>query len=325
VGACGSQEKSRSRGELNANATMQGTKIALIVVSCLLMLTAALFSVYVALDRQHMKLMQETFRDAPLVTEALPHLMIAFEKQVAADVEEGEGEPDMAGLIIETRDHHNLRGVMDNFRAKFPDVPIYIFHGLTNKDWLQERYGDDPAGVHMIPLESDNLTIQQYNYLMTRPELWDHIHARHVLVFQTDSVLFTNSQVQIEQYFKYDYVGAPWHTLYHYYVRNAFMFRALDKHTWAGNGGLSLRRRSTMVAITTDVPYLSIPYAAEDVYFSNAMDQVDGVVLPTREVAARLFFERIETDELPLGAHKYLPKTHTDLIEDNERLIINKY
>lgn len=278
-----------------------------------LVIVSALFAAYVVLDRHHMNNVENTLKEAPLIIESLPQLKQLDKPYVP-----------LAGLIIETRDHVNLIPVIQNFQKVLPDTPVYLFHGISNETKVKEAFGDT---VYYIPIKADTITIRQYNYLMTRPELWQSIKAEKVFVFQTDSTLFSKSKVSLDEYDAYDYVGAPWSRLYKYYVRNAFMFRGANKHVWSGNGGLSLRRRSTMERVCTEFPYLSIPYAPEDVYYSNAMDRLTEpeAKLPTREEGARLFYESIESNELPLGCHKYLPKRFQDDITPEERAIIENY
>ena len=300
---------------------MKPVVIGLIVVSCVFVITLTLFITYIVLDRQYFTAIHKTLEEAPLVMDTLPILGDIYNSERSTK----EHEPKLAGLIVEARDHPNLIPVIDNFQYRLPDVPIYVFHGITNLEKLTRKYGKNPKNIHFIRINSDNLTIRQYNYLMTRPELWRSIHAENVLVFQTDSVLFSESKVNIEDYYKYDYVGAPWGKMYRYYIRNAFLFRALDKHTWTGNGGLSLRKRTTMAEVTHRFPYLSIPYVAEDVYFSNALDSMDDIKLPERVNAAKLFFESIQSDEIPFGAHRFIPDKFKSQIKPEEMAILEKY
>lgn len=55
----------------------------------------------------------------------------------------------------------------------------------------------------------------------------------HVLLFQSDSMLCANAARSVEDYFAYDFVGAP-----------------IASHLGVGyNGGLSLRKRGTIMRI----------------------------------------------------------------------------
>lgn len=57
--------------------------------------------------------------------------------------------------------------------------------------------------------------------------------AEWLLVFQTDSILCANARQSINNWLEYDWVGAPWN----------------PGGTWGGNGGLSLRRVSSIIDI----------------------------------------------------------------------------
>jgi len=279
---------------------------------------AALLVIHSLLEYNYRKGVEQTIKESPVVQAVGPKLtgVPAFFP---------DREPPLVGLIVETRPHHNLIPVIENFRTVLPDVPIYVIHGTLNAKVLQDTFGDQSDIFRFIQMDVDNLTIRQYNYLMTMPSLWAGLQGRHVLVFQTDSVLFSKSKVRLDSFFKYDYVGAPWRSLYKHYVRNAFLFRALDYHTSAGNGGLSLRRRETMLKVCEQFPYLSIPYASEDVYFSNAMEHMTGASVPEQSVAATFSYESILADQLPFGAHKFYPDCFSALITPSERDILLGY
>lgn len=286
------------------------------IVLGLWLVTAALFAVYVSLVHGHIRNVEQTILES--------HQVADVPQQLHTVESFAEVNPPVVGLIVEPRNHVNLLPVLANFRRILPQVPLYVLHSAQNRDVLHAAYAHDPA-VRLVDMGVDNLTIRQYNCIMTMPNLWANLRGEHILVFQTDSVLFSQSRVHLEDYLQYDYVGAPWKFLYKFYFRNAFMFRGLDDHTWAGNGGLSLRRRALMQEICANQPYLSIPYMNEDVYFSNAMDHWPNVKLPSSRDAARLFFESVYADELPLGCHKYLPTRFISQIADDERAIIENY
>ena len=236
---------------------------------------------------------------------------------------------DMVGVIVEPREHHNLIPVLKNFQEVFPTKTVFVFHGTNNEEMILRAMTDgtiQSEKIVMMPLNLPQLTIRQYNYLLTHAQFYEKLPGDFLLIFQTDSILFTNSKVNIQDFMHYDYVGAPWNVL-NRIKRNmdsALQFNSISRHNESGNGGLSLRRRNTMLETVKKLPYLSIPHIPEDVYFSNALHEM-GASIPTDEEAAKLFFERVETGELPLGAHKHLPKNNADLITEEERKIVESY
>lgn len=232
----------------------------------------------------------------------------------------------LMGLIVEPRDHVNLIPVIENFKTVLPNIPIRILCGPANKETLS-RYDQDES-VELVDMGVENLCIEQYNYIMTRPKLYESLPAKHVLVFQTDSVLFTqNDSVDLHDYLVYDYVGAPWtmqKNVKHNWNLSVMNMERCDFTKYGGNGGLSLRNVEVFAAICEDIPYTSIPIVPEDVYFSYVLKMAKAK-LPTSKVAAQLFFESVYSDKLPFGAHKFIPKRFSHLITDDEIKIVEHY
>lgn len=113
-------------------------------------------------------------------------------------------------------------------------------------------------------------TMSDYNYLMTDIKFWDKLPFDYVLIFQHDSGLLCNG---VEQFTKYDYVGAPW---------------KFQEH--GGNGGLSLRSRTSMVETLKRFKYLGMKkHGNEDIFFSNFLYGR----LATRDVCSRFSVETI--------------------------------
>jgi hypothetical protein len=212
---------------------------------------------------------------------------------------------ELLAVIVEPRAHHNLIPVIKNMMKKVSN--IWVLHGLNNKDMLRTEFKgpEFKDAIHCIELPVENLSMVQYNCLMTMPEFYEMLPAKHILVFQCDSCIFEKSKVKLEDFYKYDYVGAPFIT------------------GGVGNGGLSLRRREKMIKITKEYDFLP-RYKNEDLYFYDLLRRGEGK-LPSDDVAAKCFFEHIGSDELPFGAHKYVPKKHLGLISKDELSILNGY
>lgn len=226
----------------------------------------------------------------------------------------------LGAVIVEPRAHHNLLPVLRNVRQKLPDTPIFWFHGTENDMEL------DVSNVYKVNLGVSNLSLTEYNCLMTCALFYERLPCEYLLMFQTDSVLFSRSTVKLEDYFEYDYVGAPWSSELHtYYLRNILTWRGSKRHQGAGNGGLSLRKRDVVLRTIQHVPYVDSPYFPEDVYFSFAFYEMGGVKLPSAEKAAALFFEHKYADKLPFGAHKFVPEKFKDEIKPDELNILNTY
>jgi len=231
----------------------------------------------------------------------------------------------LVAAIVESRTHRNLIPVIRNVRQVLPGTPIRVFHGNLNRGMLLEalRREIDADEVRLIPLGLEGLNMEQYNLLMTSPRYYEACDGRHVLVFQTDAVLFSRSRVKLDEFIGFDYVGAAWQECGESSFR-ANSFRALPPINRVGNGGLSLRRREKMIETAVNTPYLSTPFIQEDVYFAHALP-AHGAVLPSVAQSARFSFEQVLGTELPFGAHKYMPKDFRDQIRDEERAIIENH
>lgn len=290
--------------------------VPFIVCAVLLTITAALFIAYVYAYRKHWSHMEQTLRESPVILESLPKLQALYEPS--------NKEPLLAGLIVETRDHHNLVPVIRTVRERLPEIHVYVFHGQSNEQSLKDAFGGDTK-VSLLRIESDNLTIRQYNYILTRPELWSNLNAQNILVFQTDSVIFSNSKVNIYDYIEYDYVGAPWSNISEGQFSDMVRFIKMRTGAHVGNGGLSLRRRKKMLEAVSTYPYITSPHLNEDVYFNWALRELPNAKMPTVQISAQLFYETVDADELPFGAHRFVPEKHADKILSTERHILESY
>jgi hypothetical protein len=232
----------------------------------------------------------------------------------------------LCAAIVEPRNHKHLVRCIQNVQTVLSNtLYIYVFHGPASTERLNQAFGGNPY-VILVSLKVDNMTICQYNKLLTSETFWRTFHSEYVLITQTDAILFQKSEVNIYDYIEseYDYVGAPFSLKRWNDFRNVYRNNEKWTSTNAGNGGLSLRKVQAMLDTIEQVPYLSIPFAPEDVYFSYAFNQVNfKIKLPTPDEAAQLFYEHMDTDEgIPFGAHKFVPVKWKHLIEPNELVVL---
>lgn len=186
-------------------------------------------------------------------------------------------------VIVEPREHEYLVPVVLNIIENVPKyTKIYIFHGSKNLNFIKTHFEEQIKlnKIILIDLEVENLTIKEYNLLLTSRDFWEKIDGEHILIFQTDSCMCSNASNKIEDFLKYDYVGAPWGHI---------------PNSNGGNGGFSLRKKSKMLEIIKNHVYNNLP---EDVYFSNHCKN-----LPSRDVSKKFSVEGIYYDA-PVGVHK---------------------
>lgn len=193
-----------------------------------------------------------------------------------------------AAVIVEPRNHLALPLVIFQTASILgPEWPIYLFHGTNNLDLALSIQAIEPS-LTLISLARANLSVSEYSQLLTDSSFWIRIPTdSHVLVFQTDSLLLRNSPHKIQDFLCWDYVGAPWRHL---------------PQDIGGNGGLSLRRKSAMLAAIsrlagrgTDLP--------EDLRFCRVLRSMPKYRVAPRSIARTFSVESIFYAH-PFGIHK---------------------
>jgi hypothetical protein len=155
-------------------------------------------------------------------------------------------------IIVEPRKHKALSFVLENALKNLPENwNVVIMHGNLNKDFLIDIINNKLSiykdRITINNLNIDNLTISEYNNLLTSKEFYNNIPTETFLIFQTDSIICSENVELLDDFMGYDYVGAPW--------KDA-----------VGNGGLSLRKKSKMLEIISNCKKKD---ENEDVYFAN--------------------------------------------------------
>jgi hypothetical protein len=155
-------------------------------------------------------------------------------------------------VIIEPRKHKAFEFVLKNFVDNLSDDwGFVVFHGRLNGEFIRNILSNYAHRVcKIIELETDNLDSNTYSKLCKSSFFYKCIDTEIILIFQTDTIILKENRLQINDFLKYDYVGAPW-------INGV-----------VGNGGLSLRRKSKMIDICEKVPNNFINHCNEDLYFS---------------------------------------------------------
>jgi len=216
-------------------------------------------------------------------------------------------------VIFEFRKHKALSFVLNNFLENLSNEwNILIFHGNKNVDYVNNiikndlfEYNERACCNH---LDVDNLTPTEYSDLLkTNKYIYQCIPSEIFLIFQTDTMIFKNYRHIINNFLKYDYVGAPWvhnNAIRVYDAKTNVTLRNCSNYN-VGNGGLSLRKKTKMIEIIDTIDrlntydlYKNIP---EDVFFS--CNEFVPIYKPTHDEAK---FFSIENDfsYAAFGCHK---------------------
>lgn len=161
-------------------------------------------------------------------------------------------DSDYFAVIVEPRIDENIETIIKTVMYYLQDSTkkwgLQIFHGTKNIEQIL-NITKNWHNVSLVNLGTDNLTKREYNDMMMTTDFWNKVKGKKILSFQNDSILLKGG---IDQFLKYDYIGAPW-------------IKPKEGY-FVGNGGLSLRNKDKMIEICTlNDDKSNIPL--EDIFF----------------------------------------------------------
>lgn len=142
-----------------------------------------------------------------------------------------------AAVIIETRQSGNIVPIVLHFAAVLgPDWPVVIYTSAENFGTFSTSHAllrYQKAGRIVIRSLAEGVWFPNWDsvsWFLTRKMMWEDLApAEHILIFQSDAIICSNSVRSVEDFFEWDLIGAP-----------------IASNWGEGyNGGLSLRKRST--------------------------------------------------------------------------------
>jgi hypothetical protein len=191
---------------------------------------------------------------------------------------------EFTAIIVEPRKHNALEFVLTNFIENLDNRwRFIIYHSESNKSFILNIISNEifkNRKIDMILICRFNLSIAEYNKLLTYKNFYEIIPTETLLIFQTDSMILKQNKNLIYDFLNYDYVGAPW---------------ASGK---VGNGGLSLRKKSKMLDILNLIQYNRNDN--EDYYFSVRSNNLN---IPSYE-NAKLFSIETQYNDISFGIHR---------------------
>lgn len=187
-------------------------------------------------------------------------------------------------VIVEPRKHPNFEFVCKTMlRFTSDEWGLHVFHGTENEEFVKDAL-NNVTNVKYTSLNVHNLSIPDYNDLLTSVWFYEQISSERFLIFQTDSCLL---QKGVDEFLKYDYIGAPWPHL----------------GNRVGNGGFSLRSKDFCLKICKSSKRPK--YMNEDVFFST-YGALHNANIADYATACRFSCECVRTDTLPLGVHQFI-------------------
>ena len=116
-------------------------------------------------------------------------------------------ENEYFAVLIEPRKHHDFEYLVKNMLFFLDDSwGMQIFCCLDNYQYVKNICKKYPK-IHITQLEIKDFTRFQHSYLRKSITFWNKVKGSKQLFFQLDSILRKND---IDQFLKYDLVGAPW-------------------------------------------------------------------------------------------------------------------
>jgi hypothetical protein len=207
--------------------------------------------------------------------------LIDFDRKHGGLIHENAPENSRGAVIVESRPFFFLPKVIRNtmfFLGRRWN--LHVFCGELSHAYIQQALEGWNVRITKFP-GMHRLTSTQYNGILTSPEFWKSFREDKLLLFQSDTLL---SAGNVEDFFGYDYVGAPCARFDEQYV---------------ANGGLSLRTRKVMLdCVSRFRPNDGVP---EDVFFTGAVREIGGT-MPDMKTATRFAVESLYTEH-PVGVH----------------------
>lgn len=138
------------------------------------------------------------------------------------------------------------------FHMLGPNWGLIVFHTASNMEWWIDQLEIRPGGggEHVVLQRVDPIAFQQANSLPASTVFYDRIPCETILIVQPDTMMLRS------EYWPSGVVGGP--TLEAMMAQFAYLGSPWGwcKEDWcrvAGNGGLSMRKRSVMLDLTREV------------------------------------------------------------------------
>jgi hypothetical protein len=209
---------------------------------------------------------------------------------------------DKAAVLIESRpDPYMIPHLLHFIQQVGDDWPFIIYHSKYNEEMRRgsrslKKYIDSGK----IQLHRINLVFRDHDSVsvfLTHRAIYDNLApAKHLFLFQLDSTICANSRSKLEDYFQYDFIGAP--------ISNKVVNGDLPRY----NGGFSLRNRLAFLDIIETVPEFQTkgggnPFTYEDQWFSHEFHKSDRYRLPSNAEASEFSVETLY-HPTPFGVHR---------------------
>ncbi|KAI9646481.1 hypothetical protein NHQ30_004474 [Ciborinia camelliae] len=203
-------------------------------------------------------------------------------------------DPKKLAFMVETRPLPHLPIQLTHMTSVIPSEWTFKFMGSnTSIDYLlqfhhlRDLVASNKLTLVPLPPQWEVNSRESISQMFTDPELYKSLSpAEHLLVFQPDAIICTKAPTTLNDFLQYDYIGAPWS----------------GTSTYGGNGGLSLRRISSILRVLEKERRKPGDGALEDLWLSNSLNKLEGTIMADAKVSKSFSVESV-WDEAPLGYH----------------------
>jgi Protein of unknown function (DUF5672) len=228
-------------------------------------------------------------------------------------------DPTKLAFLVETRPIPHLPALFSHMVAIVPPEWRFMFMGSPEAISFMRASSriaalEESRKLSIVKLPS-NYSLkdrESVSQIFTDPYLYATIMApaEHLLVFQPDSILCTNSDESLNDWLEWDWVGAPWS----------------NTAPYAGNGGLSLRKVSKILKVLEREQRKHGDGRLEDQWLVDAIHALEGHHMPNATIAKHFSVESV-WDDKPLGYHIGWMGVHHGQIWDDQAQVdhIMKY
>jgi hypothetical protein len=240
----------------------------------------------------------------------LQHYLNPWAEQLAQALAAGSlhpsFHPDRLALIVDDRPTPLLRAcVLNTLLMLGLQVRVRFVTSAAQLDRAQALFADLAAFVEVVGIPDRSAELSgwmAYNLLFKDAGFWTGLPARHVLVFQTDTLLLEPLNPSL---FGLSYLGGAWNPgryISEQFPRYSLQGERLDP-VWEskvlcrsvpqgcrnGNGGLSIRDRDLMAAICSRET--SVDELPEDIFFALHLNTYATGPMPSADLVERFVCE----------------------------------
>ncbi|KAL8845902.1 MAG: hypothetical protein Q9221_008969 [Calogaya cf. arnoldii] len=213
---------------------------------------------------------------------------------VSLDFHRPKYNPTKVALLIENRPEpmlaphmlHMLSVIPPDWRAHFMGSDESVAY-INSSRAIRYQVSLGRLDLTYIPKNMSVAGQEQISQFLTTLYVYNTLvqPAENLLVFQTDSILCSQSGKSLNDWLEYDWVGAPWN-------RNG---------RYGGNGGLSMRKVSSIIKVLQN--QRRIPNSEpEDVWLSTRLGHLTGGKLANGTISNEFSVENTYF-ERPMGYH----------------------